>query len=1310
MSSPARHLPLSMSQRDIWLDQRSFPESPHLNVGGYGEIHGCVNLEFMAEAIRRIAAESETLRLIPTSASEQKLIAEPVVDIVELDFSNDANPDQSVREFSQTAYSEPFSLEGRRPPWRVVLLKVGERKVGMMTQFHHIVMDGWGSWLFYVRWGEHYTALCEGRAPRPTPDRDYSEAIEESARYRDSQVFAVHAAFWKQKLMSVPEPLFEGRRGSGDNGILSQAILYTHRIPREFYDRLTAFSQGMGVIPYQVFLAVLGLYFARLENREELVIGVPCLNRGGKRYKNTLGMFASVLPLRIRIAAGLTSRELISAIASELRDVYRRQRFPLSEIGRSLKMLEQGRDRLFDVVFSFEKNDFQIGWGEMTGCEARQIFSGVARYPLVATVCEFEPDQDVELVFEASSSVFTPAEVELMGHRILHLVEELIADPDRSVESFDLVPEAESLFLLGDRERTPSEVGELPSFVELFARQVVVRPDAVALVWSGGSLDYDEVDHLSLRLSQFLMTSGVGKGRTVAIVMDRVPEVVVSLLAVARTGAAFLLLDPDAPLARTKRMLEAIDPPVLLLQKVREERLGVLHSNCHVVDIQSDEPVVPLQTEREKRAVYAAVPCAEDLAYVVFTSGSSGEPKGVKVSHGGLSHRLDWLARNWNITTKDRSGQVTQLTFDPCHIELLLPLTQGASVALPPPGRRSAEELAKFFVAFEVSFCVFVPTTLRTFLDAAERLGNVSMRLACCGGDALPAELCRRFSNLIGGALYNLYGPTEASIFVTSWEWVDVQSGDAVPLGRALEGVNVQVLDDEGRLLPIGGVGEIHIGGVGLTLGYLGRPDLDEEAFVADPFQSGARMYRSGDMGYVGVDGNIYILGRRDRQIKLRGYRIELGEIESVMQTHPQVDMAAVKLLGESSSASLHAWIVPKSQESVSVENVLSHMRRLVSDYMVPSSITVLDRLPAMSNGKINYAALSPPERVIAVPTLSGRPLSELERQVAVLWEELLNTGPVGLRDDFFQLGGDSLTAINLLDRLESLTGHRYPLTLISEQPCLQDQVAVISQRLGAESVCVELSSGSTALPLLYLAASGNGDLLRFRNLAKALAGFCSVRMLQPTCKSLGSIGDLGKLSAVYAEVISERAKAMDAGSLWIAGFSVGGVAALETVRLLESQGTKSEGLILLDSVYPRQLLCGHLGWKLVAWVVRSLGLQSLFVNGRHLEAMFNDPGLNWQVGALRRYRPKRCDAPVTLIVTSGLARWKRWFFQPWTRLFRKTLTIRQVPGLHGSIFEAENVTGVAEAVRLAMEASLCSRSERLDGKKKTVESNGSEE
>lgn len=1294
MSKSERKLPLSVSQRDIWLDQLSFPGSPHLNVGGYGEIHGSVNLGFMAEAIRRIAAESEALRLIPTSVSEQTLIAEPVVDFVELDFSGYTNPDRSVREYSEAMFSKPFSLDGQQPPWRVALLKVGAGKVGMMTQFHHIVMDGWGSWLFYVRWGEHYTALCEGRMPKPGPDREYSDAVQESILYQESAAFTTHGDFWKQKLPLLPKPLFEGIRTIGSNGVLPQAIVHTHRFPREFYDRLIAFSQSMGVIPYQVFLAVLGLYFARLENREEVVIGVPCLNRGGKRYKQTLGMFASVLPLRIRTTAGLTGRELVSEIAAELRNVYRRQRFPLGEIGSALQMLKKGVDRLFDVVFSFEKNDYQIGWGDMTCCRARQIFSGVARYPLVATVCEFESDQDVELVIEASSSVFSPATVELMGHRLHHLLEGLINDPDRPLKVFDIVPQAERSFLLGDRGTALQGEEKSLTFVESFARQAEIRPSADALVWSGGRLLYGELENQSAQLAQFLLATGARRGQTVAIAMERVPEVVVSILAVARTGAAFLLLDPDAPLARTKRMLELVAAPVMLIQKAREERLRGLHSNCQVVDLQSADPIVPRQSGEKSGTVPPTVPDADDLAYVVFTSGSTGEPKGVKVSHRGVSHRMDWLARAWNITPNDRSGQVTQLTFDPCLIELLLPLTQGASVALPPPGRRSAEEIAKFFTAFSVSFCVFVPTTLRAFLDAAEPLGNVSMRLAGCGGDALPAELCARFRDVIGGAIFNLYGPSESSIFVTAWEYAKLPSGEAVPLGRPLKGVSVHVLDDEGRLLPVGGVGEIHIGGIGLTPGYLGRPDLDEQAFIADPFQAGSRLYRSGDKGFVGVDGNIYFLGRQDRQIKLRGYRIEPGEIESVLQTHSQVDIAVVKLLGEPSSRFLHAWVVSKPHESVRVQDLLDHTRRMVSDYMVPSSITLLREMPVMGNGKIDYAALSGPQKVVAVPTLGGRPLSELEQQVALLWEKTLKIGAVGLRDDFFQLGGDSLGAVNLLSELESLTGHRYPLTLITEHPCLHDQVAAISRRLGGESICVELNSELTSLPLLYVAASGNGDLLRFRNLAKALAGICSVHMLQPACNGLGPKGDLGELSTVYAQVISERMNTTDAEPPWIAGFSLGGVAALETVRLLESQGTGSKGLVLIDTVYPRQLLCGGLGWKLAAWVVRALGLKSLIVNGRYLDAMFDDPGLNWQVSALRGYRPKRCQAGATLITTSGLAKWKRWFFQPWNRLFRNTLTIRQVPGLHGSIFEPENVAAVAEAIQTAMAADRYSQTD----------------
>ena len=251
--------------------------------------------------------------------------------------------------------------------------------------------------------------------------------------------------------------------------------------------------------------------------------------------------------------------------------------------------------------------------------------------------------------------------------------------------------------------------------------------------------------------------------------MDRGPEVVASILAVAKTGAAFLLLDPDVPLARGRRMLERVDAPVLLTLECRAERLRDLHSNCQVVSLKSASPTGVGQQDSEMSAEALPVSSADDLAYVVFTSGSTGEPKCVQIAHRGLSHRLDWLARTWNIGPGDRAGQVTQLSFDPCLIEILLPLTRGAAVALPPPGRRSAEELAEFFARFDVSYCVFIPTLLRAFLDVVERRRDVSMRLACCGGDALPAELCARFQHSVGGEMYNLYGPTEVSIFVTAW-------------------------------------------------------------------------------------------------------------------------------------------------------------------------------------------------------------------------------------------------------------------------------------------------------------------------------------------------------------------------------------------------------------------------------------------------------------------------------------------------------------------------------------------------------------
>ncbi|KQP17972.1 non-ribosomal peptide synthetase [Pseudorhodoferax sp. Leaf267] len=1287
--APAERLALSLSQREVWLDQRAWPGSAHLNIGGGAFLVGPLDLTIFRRALARLVAENEALRLAPLADGSQRLlpVADPALEVIDCSTADD--PKQAMRDWWQQRMTEPFVLDGRSP-WRFALLRASDNLHGLTIQFHHLVMDGWGTSQVMRRWSEIHNALARGEEPGRSDVPGYSAFIEESNAYRASAGFERDARYWRERIPTLPTPMIERRFSQARPDSLPSASLAFHRVPRVDYERLRRYAVEQNQTVFNLVLAALVLYFARIGDRREVVVGVPSLNRGGRRYTDTLGMFVGVVPIRIEVAPDMPLNELLSGVGTAMRAALRHPRYPLSELGRELQMIRANRDGLFDVLLSFERQDYAVAFGQAQLVESRQLFSGVARFPLGVTVCEFHPEQDVELALEASAACFEAGEVELLGRRLWHLVEGLMDAPaGTSVGDVELLPPEERWHVVsGQHQDVACHDVTLP-FVSLFEYQASLRPDAVALVWDGGTMDYLGLDRRANRLARQLVLQGVGRDTVVAMAVDRSPELVLALLAIAKAGAAFLPLDVDAPLARLAAILQESAAAALVIPSRHADRLGGLHAGAVVLPplaVEAFDPTVP--------DLPPAQPAPGDLAYVIFTSGSTGRPKGVMIEHGMLARRLMWLSRAYDVDWRDRSGQGTQATFDPSLIELLLPLTHGASIALPPPGRLLPESLADFAVRHGVTFMAFVPSTLGRFLDAAAGRPGLKLRVACCGGEVLAPELAARFCAQTGARLFNVYGPTEATIFATAWECETHRHHSALPIGRPIDDTRIYVLDTAQRPMPLGVPGEIFIGGDAVARGYLKRPDLDAVAFLPDPFRPGGRMYRTGDRGWLGSDGQLHFIGRLDRQVKLRGYRIELGEIESALLAIDGVAQAAAQLCEVRGKPTIHAWVGAPDQRAarppegaqhrsaqregtpVSAERLHAQLRARLPDYMLPSGISVLPELPSSSVGKTDYARL--PEPVAAPAAVSRAPMNQIERDLLALWQDVLAVATLGVHDNFFDLGGDSLAAVNMMAGLEKLLGRKVPLYLITEHPTIEGLAIALQQHSGAPGLLRHLSTESARVPL-YLAASGHGDLLRFQSLAKAMGDTGNLYMLQPPLQT--SIQTIVELAELYADRIQAQAVSSGHEGGYVAGFSVAGMAALETARLLQQRGWPVRGLILLDTTFPSSLLGGTAAWRALGWVVRHFHIQDLSMNGRRLGAMFNDPGLLSQVMALRGYKPVGFDGPTLLVRSTGLGAWDRWLFRPWRQLMGRQLTEVQVPGMHGTVFDAQHVRELAGAL-----------------------------
>ncbi|MDP3537350.1 MAG: amino acid adenylation domain-containing protein [Azonexus sp.] len=1263
-------LPLSLSQQEVWLDQRAWPGSTHLNIGGAGYIEGLFDLAIFRRALAMMVAENEALRLAPLLEGGQWLLADVEADLKIVDLSLADNPREAMREWWQAWMAEPFVLDGR-PLWRFALLRHSDELHGLTIQFHHLIMDGWGTSQVMQRWATIYNALANGEAPAQTSDPGYRQFIEESLEYRNSSAFEKDAAFWQGQLPGLPLPLFDRKYPSSQAGKLPKAHLVSHAFPRQEYDWLAQCAGTLGTTLFGYLIAVLAAYFSRATGRQEIVIGLPTLNRSGKRYRETFGMFVGVFPLVVKVLPGMTVRELVDSVSLALKAAVRHQRYPISELARYLEAIRYRRASIFDVLFSYERQDYDLSFGEGRSAGSRQAFSGLARYPLGITLCEFQSIQDAELTLEANPGYFSLVEVGYIGRRLAYLMSAMAADSSQFIHAVDLVPpeEIRELLSAGTGECCGQPCPE-PVFRQ-FEAQAAQHPSATALVWDGGTLDYANLNQWADHWAGALVESGAGPNRIVAIAMERSPEMVAALLAVSKSGAAFLPLDPDAPLARLEYILQDSKAVALMIQPTMQTRFAALHAVTLVVD------PVPKQG---KPLFGQSVTQPGDLAYVLFTSGSTGRPKGVMLEHAALSRRLAWISKTYGVVPEDRSGQCTQITFDPALIEFFLPLINGASVALPAPGRLSPNSLGPFAVKHGVTIMALVPSTLRGLVDSIPDPSALKLRVACCGGEVLPAELANRFIETTGARLFNVYGPTETAIFATAWPCSTQPSDATLPVGNPIDESRIYILDGDRHLQPFGVAGEVYIAGNVIARGYLNRPELDGEAFFVDPYVSGGRMYRTGDRGWLSTDGTLNFCGRLDRQIKLRGYRIELGEIESSLLAIDGVEQAAARLINLEGKQLIHAWVGGASY--LAAEKIRQHLASRLPDYMLPSGISCLSELPLSTTGKIAYDLLPEPEAKAFVAT-ARLPANGLERALLALWQAVLKRNDLSVTDNFFDVGGDSLAAVDILSGIETLMGRSVPLFLLTENPSIELIARALdagSDQVRKSDVMLHLSRHGAGTPL-YFAASGHGDLIRFQSLADVLGDACDLHMLQPPTGQ--SVGSIPEMAASYAEQIMDYGKPGV-----IAGFSVGGITALETARCLESRGFPVLSLCLVDAVFPGRLLRSAIFWRSLGWLARHLNAQELTMNGRHLGALFSDPGLLAQIHAIADYRVEAFSGEVSLIKSSGMAKWDRWTFKPWRKLFGERLHESQVIGLHGSIFERQIISGLAEAIHAVLKTA----------------------
>ncbi|ARK95674.1 non-ribosomal peptide synthetase [Burkholderia pseudomallei] len=1029
-AAPERVLALTAGQYGIWLDQMLNPDLPCYILGAILRIDGTFDEALLTSVVNEVVNANDSLRAVLVSEGgsvRQRVLSDVELEIAHIDFSGSAHPHDSAWRYMRTAFDTAFALDGLLCDFRIV--RESPSRTYWMYRCHHLVADGQSVSMICRMIVDLYNRRASADMARIEPTPSYFDSLDDDRKYAESSRYERDAQFWQDKFSSLPPPLLSSRSSEAAARPASfpdgQVNL---TIERAKYDRLGRIAEASGCTIVHVMFGVLALYFSRAFQVDEVVIGMPVHNRSTAQQKRAIGMFASVVPIRIPVDGNERFVSLLNGVSAELRHCYRHQRFPIAELNRRLGLVRTGRRQLFELTLSFEKFplDFYIGDVKLGLTSMRHRFE---QTPITVNVQDYHEDQDLVMQFNYDVNAFSHAEVDNIGTRIGGLLDALIEHhDDMPVGMLPLLDEAERKQVVYAWNATERDYPIEQCIHQLFEAQVDRKPEAIALTFEGQRLSYAELNARANRLAHYLQGRGVGPDRLVALCAERGIEMVVGLLAILKAGGAYVPLDPSHPPERLRRMLDDTNPVAVLVDDIGADALASFESH-----VAARSPRVHLSRDiAQWRACSPANPstprerAARRLAYVIYTSGSSGEPKGVMNEHRGVVNRLWWMQQTYALDERDAVLQKTPFSFDVSVWEFFWPLMSGARLVIAKPeGHKDPAYLSELIDRERVTTLHFVPSMLQAFLeDEGAARGCGSVKRVMCSGEALPPSLVKRFYRCLPDArLHNLYGPTEAAVDVTAWACDAEEGGASVPIGRPIANTRIYVLDGYGQPVPRGVAGELYIGGVQVARGYLNRPELTRERFVDDPFVAGGRLYKTGDLARWRTDGSLEYLGRNDFQVKIRGFRIELGEIEAQLAKVAGVRETVV-LARDSGSPAGEKRLVAYYTGNADVAALREQATRHLPAYMVPSAYVRLDAWPLTPNGKLDRRALPAPADDAYARAEYEAPQGAKEEALAAIWKDLLPVERISRHDNFFELGGHSLLVIGLSEKLRAAGLH----------------------------------------------------------------------------------------------------------------------------------------------------------------------------------------------------------------------------------------------------------------------------------------------